>query len=91
MGTYLIRRQRKGDAKDKGSFAFRIAVPGDLRGRFKSSSGKPLTHIVEGLGTDSEREASRLADRRKVHWHTVFQRARQESPITLAEINDAAR
>jgi integrase len=62
-----------------------MAVPLALAGRFKRR------WIIEGLGTDSEREARDRAAKRKAHWQTVFERAAQDAPLTLAEVDEAAQ
>jgi hypothetical protein len=73
-------------------YSFVIAVPQALRGKFKSkSTGKPLRKIVEGLGTDSLREAERKAAKRLAHWKSSFARAAAGEPLSLAEIDDEAR
>lgn len=77
MGSYVFQPRGKG-------FAFRIAVPQDLRDRFKSP------RIIEGLGTDSAAEAHRLAAKRRAHWLDVFERARRAVPLTLGEIQAEA-
>jgi integrase len=64
--SYLLKR---GDG-----YAFVIAVPKALRGQFKSSTGKPLSRIVKGLGTDSPK-AAELAGPLREHWREAFQRA----------------
>ncbi len=71
--------------KGKG-YAFIIAVPKPLRGRFKSSTGKPLRKIVEGLSTDSLKDAQAKAAKRRAHWLQVFERAKHDVPLTLGEI-----
>ena len=68
--------------KGKG-YAFIIAVPKPLRGRFKSSTGKPLRKIVEGLSTDSLKDAQAKAAKRRAHWLQVFERAKHDVPLTL--------
>lgn len=83
MKSYLVQPKGKG-------YAFRLAVPQSLRGRFPSRQGRPLRQITEGLGTDSRKEAERLAAKRLSHWQSVFDRARRAVPFTLAEIQDAA-
>lgn len=82
-GTYLKR------PRDKG-YTFQITVPTPLVGKFKSRTGRPLHKIVEGLNTDSPRQAKQLAAERHAHWLQVFERARHDTPITLGEINDEA-
>lgn len=83
MKTYLLKRG--------AGYAFRITVPRSLRGKFKSSAGKPLTAIVEGLGTDSLKKAEQLAAKRRSHWLSVFERAAQDAPLSLAEVDAEAR
>lgn len=83
MGSYVFQPRGKG-------YAFRIAVPKDLRGRFKSPRGKPLKRIIEGLGTDSVKEAEAKATKRRAHWLAVFERAAQQSPLSLGEIQAEA-
>ncbi len=81
--TYLLERGN--------GYAFRIAVPLSVRGKFKSRTGKPLAAIVEGLGTGDKKAAEKLAAKRYHHWLTVFERAAQKAPLTLAEIDAEAR
>jgi integrase len=66
-------------------FHFRIAVPLDLRSKFKSH------HIVEPLGTDSRTQARKLRDQKLDEWREKFQRARDNEPLSLAEIEAEAR
>lgn len=82
-GPYLIQR---GDG-----YAFRIAVPASLRGHFLSSKGKPLTHITEGLGTDSIKEARVGRDKKRAEWHDKFKRAKDGAALLPAEIEGEAR
>jgi integrase len=79
---YLLRRGL--------GFAFQIAVPLPLRGRFHSATGKPLAKIVEGLGTDSLAEARKRRDARLAEWRLRFERAAKSVPLTLVEIEEAA-
>lgn len=81
--TYLLER---GDG-----YAFRIAVPIKVRGKFESRTGKPLAAIVEGLGTGDKKAAEKLAAKRYSHSLTVFERAAQDAPLALAEIDAEAR
>ncbi len=83
MPAYLV--QPKGEG-----YAFRLAIPRALRGRFPSRNGRPRRQIIEGLGTDSRKEAERLAAKRLAHWQSIFDRASRDMPFTLAEIQDAA-
>jgi integrase len=80
---YLIERGK--------GFAFRMAIPRPLRGKFKSSKGKPLFHVTIGLSTDSEREAQAKAIVLEHQWRQAFDRARRGSPLSPAEIEEAAR
>lgn len=83
--TYLFRPRGKG-------FAFQVAVPKDLRDKFKSErTGRPRNKIVVGLDTDSEVEAKRKAAALAVEWSRRFERARLDVPLTLGEIEDYAR
>lgn len=82
-GTYLKRPRGKG-------YVFQIAVPKPLIGKFKSRTGHPYKVITEGLGTDSPKEAERRAAKQRAHWLQVFERAREDTPLTLSEINDEA-
>jgi integrase len=78
------------------SWYFALAVPVAVRGKFVSNGrrgrgGKPLTKIVESLGTQSLREAQ---DRRwpLVHeWRERFKRTMANVPLTIAEIEAEAR
>ena len=81
--TLLLKRGK--------GYAFRIAVPTSVRGKFKSRTGKPLTAIVETLKTRDEVKAENEAAKRRAHWLTVFERAEQDAPLTLAEIDAEAR
>lgn len=65
-------------------------MPKPLRGRFKSSNGRPLSKIVEGLSTDSLKEAQAKAAKRRAHWLQVFERAKHDVPLTLGEIQAEA-
>ncbi len=83
--TYLFRPRGKG-------FAFQVAVPKDLRDKFKSKrTGRPRHKIVIGLDTDSEVKAKRKAAALSVEWSRRFERARLDVPLTLGEIEDYAR
>ena len=83
MDRYLIRRGT--------GYAFRIAVPANLRGHFQSSSGNPLSHITIGLGTDSLNEARTRRDKMLAEWRLNFERAKGGLDLSLAEIDEAAR
>ena len=72
-------------------YAFVLAIPKPLRGKFRSRTGKPLARITEGLATDSRKDAEGKALKRLTHWRTVFERAKHDAPLALAEIEDAAR
>jgi integrase len=83
---YLTRQ------KGKRGYSFTIAIPRSLWDRFLSkSSGKPLRKIVEGLGTDSLREAEAKAVQRLAHWKARFERAEQATPLSLREIDELAQ
>jgi hypothetical protein len=89
---YLVRRApKKRRVNDEGGFAFRIAVPVGLYGHFKSSTGHPLRHITEGLGTDSLNKARKLRDRKLAEWQARFEQASRGFDLNLAEIDDQAR
>jgi len=85
MGSYVFQPRGNGT-----SYTFRIAIPKELHGRFKSPSGKPLHRITEGLGTHNLADAKRLATKLRAHWLTVFERAKQTVALTLGEIEDLA-
>lgn len=76
--SYLMRPRGKG-------FAFRMAVPLALQGKLGRR------YIIEGLKTDSPKEAERLAAARRAHWLAAFERAKHDTPLTLGEIEEAAR
>jgi integrase len=80
---YLIRRGK--------GWAFRIAVPSDLKGQFKSGDGKLLSHIVFGLGTDSLDEARLRRDKMLATWRLNFERARKGLELSVSEIEEQAR
>lgn len=85
---YLKQRHR--------TWYFALAVPVAVRGKFLSSGrnghgGKPLTKIVESLGTQSLKEAQ---DRRWIlvhEWRERFKRTLADVPLTVAEIEFEAR
>ncbi len=80
---YLIRRGK--------GWAFRLAVPAELQGKFESAQGKPLGHIVIGLGTDSLAEARVSRDKLVAEWRVNFERARKGLELSLPEIEEQAR
>ena len=80
---YLIQRGR--------GWAFQIAIPKALRGRFRSGTGRPLAMITLGLGTDSLSEARKRRDAKLAEWRTKFERAALAEPLTPAEIDAEAR
>ena len=80
---YLIRRGK--------GWAFRLAIPADLRGKFKSAQGKPLSHIVIGLGTDSLADARVSRDKLVAEWRVKFERASAGLELGLPEIDEQAR
>ncbi len=67
-------------------WAFVMAVPRTLRGRFRSSEGKPLGKIKIGLGTQSLPEAQARRWPLVNEWKSRFDRARQDAPLSLVEI-----
>ena len=82
-GPFLIQRG--------SGYAFRIAVPLSLRGHFQSSKGKILTHITEGLGTDSITEAKQRRDAKLAEWRLNFQRAKDGAALAPSDIETEAR
>ena len=92
MAKHLFRPRGDGKRGQGTAYSFVLAVPKDLHGRITSkATGKPVRTIVEGLGTDSLREAESLAAARRVHWKQEFDRRRRNVPLTPAEIDAAAR
>jgi hypothetical protein len=87
---YLWKR-RKGPKPEKGFWSFQITVPRDLHGKFRSATGKPLSKIVEALHVDSLTEARKLRDQKLAEWQARFDRARQDAPLSLVEIEAEAR
>jgi hypothetical protein len=63
----------------------------ELHGKFRSATGKPLAKIVEALGVDSLTEARKLRDQKLVEWQARFDRARQDAPLSIVEIEAEAR
>ena len=75
---------------------FAMAIPRPLRGRFVSQGrngkpGRPLTRIVESLGTQSLKEAQEKRWPLVHEWREKFKRANAGVPLTLAEIDALAR
>jgi hypothetical protein len=85
--TYLM--QPKGT---RTGFAFRIAVPSELRAKFPSpKTGKARTFIIEGLKTRDAKSAEEQAEERRRHWRDQFERAKQGGQFSLAEIDRFSR
>ena len=87
---YLWKRRKNPEDK-KGFWSFQISVPLELHGKFRSATGKPLAKIVEALGVDSLTEARKLRDQKLVEWQARFDRARQDAPLSIVEIEAEAR
>jgi integrase len=84
------RASRKSGREGNPTYLFRRAIPKDLRGRLPGRSAE-ATRIIESLHTSDIKVAARAAGKRWEHWETVFERVRQDVPLSLAEIEDAAR
>jgi hypothetical protein len=87
---YLWKRRKSPEDK-KGFWSFQITVPLELHGKFRSATGKPLAKIVEALGVDSLTEPRKLRAQKLAEWQARFDRARQDAPLSLAEIEVEAR
>src|SRR5258708_5043976 len=78
--------------KRREGWAFVHAVPRDLQGRapFVTKNGKPITKLVQGLGTRDLTAA--MAERwvRKAEFDRQIERLRAGEPLTAAEIADEA-
>ena len=76
--------------RNRGRWFVRVAVPADLRGRVVSKNGVSLGNVETYLGTDSEKEAQRLAPAKVLEAKRLFDRLRKNSPITSEEIDAEA-
>ena len=57
-------------------FYLKLPIAPDIRAHFPGPKGKPLTHVIEPLGTASEREAHALKKPRLAYWWKEFDRLR---------------
>jgi integrase len=76
--------------ENRGRWFVRVTVPADLRGRVVSKNGVSLGNVETYLGTDSEKEAQRLAPAKVLEAKRLFDRLRKNGPITSEEIDAEA-
>jgi integrase len=98
--TRYLKKQRFKDAegkwRDGHSWYFVMAIPSALRGKFVSQGrngkpAKPLTKIVEKLGTQSLSEAQEKRWPLVHQWREAFKRTLTGEPLSPAEIDAEAR
>jgi len=96
---YLKKQRFKdasGEKRDGHSWYFCMAIPSALRGKFVSQGrngkpGKPLSKIVEKLGTQSLSEAQEKRWPLVHQWRETFKRTLTGEPLSPAEIEAEAR
>lgn len=79
-----LKRRRQG-------WYFVLTVPKDLRGKFLSARGKPLSLIVVSLGTRDLSEAQHKRWALRTQYGEAFKRAAVGAPLTLTEIEAQAQ